>query len=260
MPLRAHTTLLAAGVALALVACGGHTGGTTMGTTSGGTGGTMMTTSVGGAVSSGPSTTASTGTSGCTEAWVCTSWETNGAGDAATRTCADAKKCGTTTGKPVETAALPALDVDYFKCKVEPILDRKCSLIGCHGTEAGRGLRVYARGRLRRKGEMITSPVCGGVGDGSSCTAATSCPCNGPHTAKEWRENYDSARGFQLDAMGQPIPGGMEDSSDLLAQPVVGGKAHAGIHLFAKDDAEYTEIKSWLSGSKLGMTCATGLN
>lgn len=237
---------------LSLVACGGGHGTTSTGTAIGGSGGTPATTAVGGG--------ATTGTGSCTEAWLCTPWETNGAGDAATRTCTDAKKCGTVGNKPVEAATLPALDVDFFKCKVEPVLDKKCSMLGCHGTETGRALRVYARARLRRKGETITSKSCGGASDGASCTGSDSCPCDGGHTAKEWRENYDAARGFQLDTMGNPIPAGMEDTSDLLAQPVVGGKAHAGIHLFNKDDAEYTDLKSWVSGSKLGMTCNVGLN
>ena len=52
------------------------------------------------------------------------------------------------------------------------------------------------------------------------------------HTPTEWQKNYDSARAFGLDASLQPIPMAQLDTSDLIAQPVVGGKVHANIHLF----------------------------
>lgn len=83
-------------------------------------------------------------------------------------------------------------------------------------------------------------------------------PCRScPHTTTEWRRNYDSARGFALDATLKPIPAGMEDTSELIAQPIVGGKAHANIHLFKSGDADHTTLKQWLGGAKLGMTCTT---
>jgi hypothetical protein len=78
-----------------------------------------------------------------------------------------------------------------------------------------------------------------------------------PHTPNEWQRNFDAARGFGLDAAGQPIPAGMEDTSDLIAQPIVGGKAHAGVHLFKSGDKDHNTLKSWLGGAKLGMACNT---
>src|SRR5262245_47161391 len=99
-------------------------------------------------------------TGGCVEAWLCTPWQTNGSDDNGTRTCTDKNNCGTNNNKPKESATLPALDLDYYKCKVEPIFDRGCAHIGCHGTEQGRALRTYARGRLRITGETWIEPDC----------------------------------------------------------------------------------------------------
>jgi hypothetical protein len=197
----------------------------------------------------------------CAEAWQCTPWETDGTSDAAKRTCTDLTKCGTTNSKPAETATLPALDLDYYKCKVEPILDRSCAHLGCHGTETGRALRVYARGRLRHTGEMLVQNTCGnpnGMVLSDKCIGSIECGCfTAPHTATEWSRNFDAVRGFDLDAAGNPLAAGMEDTSDLIAQPIVGGKAHAGVHLFAAADPEHATFKSWLGGAKLGMTCVT---
>jgi hypothetical protein len=158
---------------------------------------------------------------------------------------------------PATTATLPALDDNYFKCNVEPILDRKCSMIGCHGTETGRALRVYARARLRGGNQMITGIGCSGTGTPASCIASDSCPCNGSHTTDEWQRNYDAARGFALDDQGNALAN--KSQSDILLQAVIGGKSHGGIHLFAMNDADYTTLLNWLNGSTLA-TCNTGNN
>src|SRR6187402_1371278 len=96
----------------------------------------------------------------CVESWQCSSWTTDGTSDNATRTCADQSACGTTAAKPPETATLPALDPEYYECNVEPVLIQGCSMLGCHGTETGRGYRIYARGRLRITGMTMTEPGC----------------------------------------------------------------------------------------------------
>jgi hypothetical protein len=156
---------------------------------------------------------------------------------------------------------LPKLDLDFFKCNVEPILDQKCSMLGCHGTEQGRALRVYARGRKRLAGQTLANPSCGaGSTPSDHCDGVAGCLCAAPHTDAEWRKNYDAARGFALDEQAKPFAAANMDKSELLAQPVVGGKAHAGVHLFLAGDAQYAAIKSWLTGAKLGTACATGNN
>jgi hypothetical protein len=202
----------------------------------------------------------SAGAGSCVEAWVCSSWETDGSSDDATRTCTDQNDCGTSAQKPTEAETLPALDMNFYKCNVEPIMNRKCSMLGCHGTEQGRALRLYARGRLRITGEMLTDSLNSCLSQGmsfpsESCTGSIECRCYfEPHTQTEWQRNFDSARGFALDAAGDPIAA--PDDSELIAQPIVGGKAHAGIHLFRRDDADHDKLRRWLSGETLA-TCNT---
>jgi len=219
-----------------------------------------MTGSTGGASGAGGATsTTSTSTGPCVEAWRCTPWETDGTSDAATRACADESQCGTTKSKPLESATLPGLDRAYFECEVAPILDRKCSMLGCHGTEQGRALRIYARGRKRLAGQLLSNPSCGaGATPSENCDGSTGCLCAGPRTEAERRRNYDAARGFALDSLGKPMLAIKADKCELLAQPVAGGEPHAGIHLFDKNDAEYATIKSWVTGAKLGAPCGAG--
>jgi hypothetical protein len=206
-------------------------------------------------------TTGTGGTAGCIESWLCTPWQTDGTSDNGTRVCTDKNSCGTTSQKPTESTTLPALDFDYYKCKVEPIFDRGCAQLGCHGTEQGRALRIYARGRLRITGEILIEPGClnpGKMVPSENCIGSIECACfSVPHTDTEWRRNYDGARSFMLDPQGAPIPAAMVDTSELIAQPVVGGKAHANVHLFSKGDADYQTLTAWLTGAKLGSTCNT---
>lgn len=259
---------LAIGGSLSLTMCGGGESGTgtssscpngICGSSSSSSGNTGGGGSASSSSSSGGMSSSSSSSSGgpCTEAWVCSAWDTGGNGDSATRACTDTNNCGTTTGKPPTTATLPALDDNYFRCNVEPILDKKCSMLGCHGTETGRALRVYARARLRNAPDMFSSSNCAGTLSGASCTGSNSCPCEAGHSPTEWQRNYDSARGFGLDANGNPLAD--QSQSDLIAQPVVGGKAHAGIHLFRTTDPEYSTLLNWLNGATLA-TCDVGIN
>jgi hypothetical protein len=225
----------------------------------GGTGGAGGATSTGatGATTTGATATATSTGSTCAEAWTCTAWQP-AAGGQYTRVCTDKNACGTTVGKPPEgPLSLPALDLDYYKCKVEPIFDRGCAMLGCHGTETGRALKIYARGRLRHK-EMVpqvsTCPIGPQVVDlAVEGSGTVMCVGWSPHTAAEWQSNYDSARAFML---GVTDP----EQSDLIAQPIEGGKAHAGVHLFAKGDPEHVTLKAWLGGAALGSPCDPGPN
>lgn len=208
--------------------------------------------------SGGSSSTSSTGGSGgCVEAWTCTPWV---AGDDGmySRTCTDASACGTELSKPPEgPIALPDLDMEYYKCNVEPIFDRSCSMLGCHGAEKGRAFKVYARGRLRNDEVVSQVPSCPigpqTINLADEGTGTVMCIGWSPHTQAEWEANYNNARSFMV---------GLDDpeASELLTQPKVGGKAHAGVHLFAKGDADYEAISSWLGGAKLGQACDTGAN
>jgi hypothetical protein len=189
---------------------------------------------------------------------VCGSWEAPLGSDQATRTCTDTNEVGTTECKPTEgPVTLPALDLEAYKCNVHPILQRGCGMLACHGTETGRALRVYARGRLRndevvnRTGTCL--PTTGQVNLNMAGTGTVMCEGWLPHTAREWKKSYDSARSFMI---------GVTDptQSDLLRQPVVGGKPHVEVKLFRTTDADYEAIRAWLAGGTLGRTCNTGVN
>lgn len=199
-----------------------------------------------------------TGGPTCIESWVCEPWTTGGSSDAATRTCTDRNACGTTTTRPALTATLPALDFEFYECNVEPILDRGCGQLGCHGAESGRALRVYARGRHRIIGETFIEPGClsaGSMHPSEACEGSVECRCwTLPHSASEWRRNYDAARGFALDATGAPL--GDMATSELLTQPLLGGGlAHAGIKFWRPGDPDHQAILAWLQGNTLGRTC-----
>lgn len=193
----------------------------------------------------------------CQEAWTCTAWQKGNDGKY-TRTCTDSSACGTTAQKPTEgPIALPDLDVDYFKCKVQPIFAHGCGMMGCHGTDVGRPFKVYARGRWRRNETVpqVSSCPIGPQMVNLQKEGSGTVMCVGwsALTQGEWQENYDNARGFAVGLASA-------DDSELLSQPVFGGKAHAGVHLFKKTDPDYQTIRDWLAGSKLGMACNTNGN
>ncbi len=203
----------------------------------------------------------------CTEAWVCTPWETDGTSDTGTRTCADANGCGTTFDMPATSATLPSLDFDFYECNVEPILDRGCAHMACHGTENGRALRTYHRGRRRITTVPSDPPseqlhelrACLGnpavIIPPQDCHGSVECSCwQLPHTPREWIRNFDAARGFAMDASGAALSD--MSQSELLRQPEIGGPfQHQDIHFWRPGDADYQTILSWLEGASLGRTC-----
>jgi hypothetical protein len=196
--------------------------------------------------------------SSCPENWVCGPWSAPAGSDQATRTCVDQNNAGTTKCMPATTATLPALDLDFYKCRVHPIFQRGCGQMGCHGMDEGHQFRVYTRGRWRND-ELVS--------DRGTCLTAAGTPmnlqkygsgtvmCEGwyPHTQSEWQKSFDSSRSFLL---GVNSP----DDSLLLLEPAKGGLPHAQVKLFAPGDTDYTTIHDWLAGATLGSTCNTGAN
>lgn len=195
--------------------------------------------------------------SSCRENWVCSTWEAPLGSDQATRTCVDQNAIGTTMCKPDEgPVTLPGLDLNFYKCRVSPVIQRDCGMMGCHGTDTGRAFRTYARGRLRndqivnRTGTCIPQTGTVNLQDAGSGTVM----CEGwlPLTAEEWKKNFDSARSFML---GVSAP---EDSL-MLREPVAGGLPHVEVKLFTASDPAYATIRDWLAGATLP-TCDTGAN
>jgi hypothetical protein len=210
-----------------------------------------------------------TGSDACTPLWTCGSWAQTPTPGQFTRICYDINRCGTTAGKPSEgPVGLPNLDFDFYKCKVEPIFDRDCAFLGCHGTEVERLFKLYARGRLRHSEMVLGAPTCPNPStlrdlskapsdvngmDQAGGTGTVMCLGWSKHTDAEWQSNYDNARSFMV---GLTNP----DDSELLSQPVYGGQPHTGVHLFAKTDQDYQTIAQWLGGAKLGTACDTQAN
>lgn len=198
----------------------------------------------------------------CVEAWLCSSWATNGTNNNATRTCTDMNACGTTAAKPIETATLPSLDPEFYECEVEPIVTEGCSMLACHGTETGRAYKLYARGRLRITGQIITETGClvpqPTPGPSEACTGNIECKCWAkPLLDIERQISFDSARGFAIGDDGAPLADMAQ--SQLLRQPQVGGGyPHASIYWWSAGDTQYNKIKMWLEGAQRGSACNSG--
>jgi hypothetical protein len=230
-----------------------------MGGGSGATGGGSGATG-GGSGATGGGTSAMGGGSGggCTEDWTCSGWQYADAG-VATRSCVDTMQCGTTTNKPSEGPAnVPALDPSYYRCKVQPIFDATCSMIGCHGVDTGRDFRVYSRGRWRHSETVQNAPTCLNPGGQSNLqmegTGTIMCLGWSRLTRNEWQLNADNARLFAV---------GLATTADslLLKEPLTNsGMAHDNIKVFTGTDARYATVKAWLDGATAPATCDGGQN
>jgi hypothetical protein len=131
------------------------------------------------------------------------------------------------TPKPLE-----ALDEPYFRCRVQPILTKDCSMFACHG-DGRRYLRLYARDRLRL----------GLAGEDQR---------NAMMTADERAANFDAARAFVDDkAPGQSL---------LVLKPLAqsaGGYFHRGETIYGQGnvflttkDPDYKTLLAWVGGAK----------
>src|SRR5262249_21052460 len=103
-------------------------------------------------------------------------------------------------------AQAPVLDVDYFRCNVQPVLGARCAMPACHGT-AQRPLSIFAPGRMRYQVSWDRPPE--------------------PITPFELESNFGIASGFTTTtATGEAW---------LLAKPLsvnAGGYYHRGGDLF----------------------------
>ena len=131
------------------------------------------------------------------------------------------------------------LDWDYYRCRVQPVVEAQCSMLDCHGVEE-RAYRVYARNRLRLET----------VGN-------TNVQRNLPMTEEELQANFASAVGF-FDAEHVA-------NSWLLKKPLderAGGYFHDGRELYdggdvflSLDDPGYVVLSAWLEGETEMPSC-----
>jgi hypothetical protein len=240
-----------------MTGAGGGASGAGGGATGGGSGTGGGTGSGGGSAAGGGSGTGGGGA--CSEDWQCSNWRW-ASGGMATRTCVDSNGCGTTTQKPSEgPAAVPTLDRNYYRCNVQPIVDKGCAMMGCHGNDTGvRDYYVYSRGRLRNDQIVPDVQTCLTPGQPKNLqqegSGTVMCLGWSRLTNEEWTENIDSARLFAV---------GLTDmaQSQLLTQATEGTPfAHAGIKMFAAGDSEYQTVKRWLEGATAPSSCDGGYN
>ncbi|MCC6337787.1 MAG: hypothetical protein IT380_27810 [Myxococcales bacterium] len=235
---------------------GGATGGGTGGAGGGGAGG-------GGGTGGGGMVGGGGGApdGGCVADWQCGPWEAADGG-LATRRCQDFNACPGATPPAQGPLPIPALDLAFYKCNVQPVFDRGCSMFGCHGVvpnnPKGRLFGVYSRGRLRNDETVPQVPSCP-IGPQTvnlmqEGSGTVMCVGWSRLTNAEWQRNFSGAK---LWAVGLPSTA----DSELLQQPLAGSPfAHAGAKLF-KDarDPQYVTIKAWLEGAQ-GGACDAGSN
>lgn len=135
-----------------------------------------------------------------------------------------------------DKAPLPSLDEAYFRCKVQPILTKNCSMFACHGTPE-RAFRLYARNRLRF-----------GIADKAQVGSFL--------TDDERKLNFEAARAF--------VDTSSKDLSWLLKKPLeadAGGYYHGATKLGTSNvfenekNAEYQVLVKWVNGEKGDPTC-----
>jgi hypothetical protein len=139
---------------------------------------------------------------------------------------------------PVASAA--ALDLDYFTCEVQPVLDRECSFPACHGN-AERGLRLVSPGRMRIVDEYLSART-------SLTDDDVAAGIHPPLTGAELAFNYGQCAAF-VD------PDWPAQESQLLLRPLAlasGGLHHlsaAGDVFLSSDAPGYARIARWLEGA-----------
>lgn len=141
--------------------------------------------------------------------------------------------CPSNLDAPVTPAEL---DRPLFDCKVQPVLTKLCSQLACHGAP-GRLFRVYARNRLRDRGDETQRNVF--------------------LRSEERAHNFEAARAF--------VDVAHSERSLLLSKPLeqaAGGSFHRGATLYGganvfpdTSDPDYQIIAHWIDGATEVPTC-----
>jgi len=131
----------------------------------------------------------------------------------------------------------PKVDEPYFRCHVQPVLTKNCSMFACHGADGTNGtgaryFQLYARSRLRP-------------------AALPEAMRNSTFTQAEYAANFAAA----ADMINLDSP----DDSLLLRKPLdqsAGGYFHRGADLYgqgnvflSRDDPDYVVLAAWVHGT-----------
>ena len=126
-------------------------------------------------------------------------------------------------GCAVEPPTTPQGDVNlgFFGCQVQPILDRSCAFVACHG-DPGRPLFAYSTSKTRIAGAAL-------LGE--------------PLTDKELCANFYRARALVTADPAQ---------SQLVTKPTIldgdFSQYHGGNYLFTPDGPEVSCLTAWMRG------------
>lgn len=114
------------------------------------------------------------------------------------------------------------MDLGYYQCQVQPLLDRSCAFSGCHGDPA-RPLLGYSTSKTRIAGDDL-------LGEGL--------------TDKEICANY-----FRTMALADTVPA----ESQLITKPAtldgLASQFHAGNYMFGVEDPEALCLIEWMKGA-----------
>jgi hypothetical protein len=135
---------------------------------------------------------------------------------------------------------IASLDPDVYAAMVQPVLEKKCGTLDCHG-QLPRGLRVYGMNGLRLP------------------NATGNVPGFGPTTAAEARETYVSIVGLEpekLNALVGVQPRSKDDAYRLLvlAKPLALERHRGGVSFRKGEPAEQC-ILSWVLGAMDARAC-----
>ena len=139
--------------------------------------------------------------------------------------------------------ASPPLDQPYFRCHVQTVLTKSCTMFACHGADGTSGtksryFRVYARSRLRVAGtpEAMRNSI---------------------FTAAEYHANFIAASDL--------VDPAAADDSLLLRKPLeqgAGGYFHRGADLYgqgnvfaSRADADFVLLSTWAHGATEDPRC-----
>ncbi|MCA9551890.1 MAG: hypothetical protein KC933_17765 [Myxococcales bacterium] len=127
---------------------------------------------------------------------------------------------GCATGEDPEPAT--HVDIAFFECQVQPILDRSCAFVACHGDPA-RPFFVYSMSKTRLAGDDLLGEVL---------------------TDKELCANFYRARALAV------VPAA---ESQLITKPTtldgLYSQYHEGNYLFEPDGPEVRCLTAWMAGA-----------